>query len=62
MLGAGSILPNVRGPPAERRTHSLMDVSEDQLIEAISRLLSGGEPGVVVGIGEDAAVVEPGSC
>ena len=38
-----------------------MDVSEDQLIEAISRLLSGGEPGVVVGIGDDAAVVEPGS-
>jgi thiamine-monophosphate kinase len=38
-----------------------MDVSEDQLIEAISRLLSGGEPGVFVGIGDDAAVVEPGS-
>ena len=38
-----------------------MDVSEDQLIEAISRLLSGREPGVVVGIGDDAAVVEPGS-
>lgn len=38
-----------------------MDVSEDQLIEAISRLLSGGESGVVVGIGDDAAVVEPGS-
>jgi thiamine-monophosphate kinase len=38
-----------------------MDVSEDQLIEAISRLLSGAEPGVVVGIGDDAAVVEPGS-
>jgi thiamine-monophosphate kinase len=38
-----------------------MDLSEDQLIEAISRLLSGGEPGVVVGIGDDAAVVEPGS-
>lgn len=38
-----------------------MDVSEDQLIEAISRLLSGGEPGVIVGIGDDAAVVEPGS-
>ena len=38
-----------------------MDLTEDQLIEAISRLLSGGEPGVVVGIGDDAAVVEPGS-
>jgi thiamine-monophosphate kinase len=38
-----------------------MDVSEDQLIEAISRLLSGREPGVVVGIGDDAAIVEPGS-
>ena len=38
-----------------------MELTEDQLIEAISRLLSGGEPGVVVGIGDDAAVVEPGS-
>jgi thiamine-monophosphate kinase len=38
-----------------------MDVTEDQLIGAVSRLLSGGEPGVVVGIGDDAAVVEPGS-
>jgi thiamine-monophosphate kinase len=38
-----------------------MDLSEDQLIETISRLLSGREPGVVVGIGDDAAVVEPGS-
>ena len=38
-----------------------MDLSEDQLIEAISRLLSGGEPGVAVGIGDDAAVVDPGS-
>lgn len=38
-----------------------MDLSEDDLIRAISRLLSGAEPGVVVGIGDDAAVVEPGS-
>jgi thiamine-monophosphate kinase len=38
-----------------------MDLSEDQLIEAIARVLSGEEPGVVVGIGDDAAVVQPGN-
>jgi thiamine-monophosphate kinase len=38
-----------------------MELSEDQLIEAIARLLSGEEPGVVVGIGDDAAVVVPGA-
>ena len=38
-----------------------MELSEDQLIEAIARVLSGEEPGVVVGIGDDAAVVERGS-
>jgi thiamine-monophosphate kinase len=38
-----------------------MELSEDQLIEAIARVLSGEEPGVVVGIGDDAAVVRPGS-
>jgi len=37
-----------------------MELSEDQLIEAIARVLSGEEPGVVVGIGDDAAVVQPG--
>jgi thiamine-monophosphate kinase len=36
-----------------------MDLSEDELIAAISRLLSGPQPGVVVGIGDDAAVLEP---
>jgi thiamine-monophosphate kinase len=38
-----------------------MELSEDQLIGAIARLLSGEEPGVVIGIGDDAAVVEAGS-
>ncbi len=38
-----------------------MDLSEDQLIRAVSRLLSAGEPGVVVGLGDDAAVVDPGT-
>ena len=38
-----------------------MDLSEDQLIEAIARVLSGEEPGVVVGIGDDAAVVRSGA-
>ena len=34
---------------------------EDELIKAVARLLSGSEPGVVVGLGDDAAVVEPGA-
>lgn len=38
-----------------------MELSEDQLIRAIARVLSGEEPGVVVGIGDDAAVVRPGT-
>ncbi len=38
-----------------------MDLSEDDLIRAISRVLSGAEPGVIVGIGDDAAVTQPGS-
>lgn len=38
-----------------------MELSEDELIEAIRRVLSGREPGVVLGLGDDAAVVEPGS-
>jgi thiamine-monophosphate kinase len=38
-----------------------MELTEDQLIAAIRRVLSGEQQGVVVGIGDDAAVVEPGS-
>ena len=38
-----------------------MELSEDELVKAVARLLSGGEPGVVVGPGDDAAVVEPGA-
>jgi thiamine-monophosphate kinase len=38
-----------------------MELSEDELVAAISRLLSNGEPGVVIGPGDDAAVVEPRS-
>jgi thiamine-monophosphate kinase len=37
-----------------------MELSEDELVVAISRLLAGELPGVVVGLGDDAAVVEPG--
>lgn len=37
-----------------------MELTEDELIAAISRLLSGSQPGVVVGVGDDAAVIEPG--
>lgn len=38
-----------------------MNVTEDELIRAITRLLSESERGVVVGIGDDAAVVERGA-
>lgn len=34
--------------------------TEEELVRAIKKLLSGEEPGVVVPIGDDAAVVEPG--
>ena len=35
-----------------------MDLSEDELVRAVSRLLSGSEPGVVVGLGDDAAAMQ----
>jgi thiamine-monophosphate kinase len=38
-----------------------MDLSEDELIEAIRRVLSGAGPEVLVGPGDDAAVVTSGS-
>jgi thiamine-monophosphate kinase len=38
-----------------------MDLSEDELIAAIGRVLSGSGPEVLVGPGDDAAVVRPGS-
>lgn len=38
-----------------------MDLSEQELIEAIRRVLSGAGPDVVVPVGDDAAVVRPGS-
>lgn len=38
-----------------------MDVSEDELIRAIRRVLSGAGPDVIVPVGDDAAVVRPGS-
>lgn len=34
--------------------------TEDELVRAIKKLLSGDQPGVVVPIGDDAAVVDPG--
>lgn len=37
-----------------------MELTEDQLVAAVAKVLSGDAPGVVVGIGDDAAVVEPG--
>lgn len=38
-----------------------MDLSEDELIAAIELVLGGDAPGVVLGIGDDAAIVEPGT-
>lgn len=38
-----------------------MDVTEDELIRAIRRVLSGAGPDVIVAPGDDAAVVRPGS-
>ena len=46
-------------PSAE--TWGQMDLSEDQLIEAIRRVLSGAGPEVIVGPGDDAAVVRSGA-
>ncbi len=37
-----------------------MDVTEDELVAAIRKILSGNLPGVVLGVGDDAAVLEPG--
>ena len=37
-----------------------MDQTEEQLVQAIRKVLSGDAPGVVLGVGDDAAVVEPG--
>ncbi|HWC32726.1 MAG TPA: thiamine-phosphate kinase [Actinomycetota bacterium] len=37
-----------------------MDLTEDELVRAIRKVLSGDAPGVVVAVGDDAAVVEPG--
>jgi len=38
-----------------------MELSEDELVAALRKLLSGKHPGVVVGVGDDAAVLERGS-
>jgi thiamine-monophosphate kinase len=40
---------------------SVSDLSEDELLEAIRRVLSGAGPEVVVGPGDDAAVLAPAS-
>jgi thiamine-monophosphate kinase len=37
-----------------------MDHTEVELVRAIRRVLSGDAPGVVVAVGDDAAVIEPG--
>lgn len=37
-----------------------MELTEDELIAAVTKVLSGDAPGVIVGPGDDAAVLEPG--
>jgi thiamine-monophosphate kinase len=37
-----------------------MDLTEDQLVAAVAKVLSGEAPGVLLGVGDDAALVEPG--
>ena len=37
-----------------------MDHTEVELVRAIRRVLSGDAPGVVIAVGDDAAVIEPG--
>jgi len=59
---SGSILQNARhrtgrDPPP----FVAMDLTEDDLVAAISRLLAGEVRDVVVGLGDDAAVVDPGT-
>ena len=46
--------------PPTRAAEAPIELTEDELVEAIARVLSGREPGVVVGIGDDAAVLEHG--
>jgi thiamine-monophosphate kinase len=38
-----------------------MDLTEDELVAAITRVLAGGARDVIVGLGDDAAVVEAGT-
>jgi thiamine-monophosphate kinase len=42
-------------------TDKMMDITEPELLEAIRKVLSGAGPEVRVGVGDDAAVVAPGS-
>ena len=37
-----------------------MELTEDELVAAIRKVLSGEAPGVIIGVGDDAAVVEGG--
>ena len=53
----------VPGAPGKARagTDNETDISEEDLLSAISRVLSGAGPEVIVGVGDDAAVVAPGT-
>ena len=47
------------GTPSTERTDAV-DTTEDDLLVAITRLLSDEAPEIVVGVGDDAAVLRPG--
>src|SRR5438105_2204188 len=46
--------------PCDGRLDSMTGFTEDELVEAIRKILSGPLPGVVLGPGDDAALVETG--
>jgi thiamine-monophosphate kinase len=45
----------------DRKLVSRPNFTEDELVQAVRKVLSGESPGVLVSIGDDAAVVEPGN-
>jgi thiamine-monophosphate kinase len=51
-----------KGFPGEQQERKApTDVSEQELLSAIAKVLSGAGPSVIVGVGDDAAVVAPGT-
>src|SRR5512144_1099245 len=49
------------GPPPHAVRNGTMDVTEDELLSAIRKVLAVSASEVIVGVGDDAAVVRPGA-